>query len=391
MTANSGSAQLPNPGQANPDPPMTWAQTLEPQTPLMAQYSEPAPAAKESVSERDREIDRILSAFRGIKLSGLWYFSYQTGETGNTTGGSNVNQFAIKRGYLTLEKDIFSWFRGRITTDVTTVSDPTSNLNGSLAVRIKYLYGQFIAPDFYFLTKANLEAGVVHMPWIDFEEHINYYRLQDTLFMERNGIANSADIGVTFATLLGGVMDENYQKNVNSAYPGRYGSVQAGVYNGGGYNASESNQNKVVEGRVTIRPLPDYIPGLQFSYFGLTGKGNTSREPDWRSNLAFVSYEHQYVVLTGQCYWGKGNQQGSDEFDKEGYSFFAELKPHRKFSVIGRFDHFDQNKSVGNASNNRYIVGVAYHIDRPHNNMILLDYDEVEYKHPENHTINALN
>jgi hypothetical protein len=50
--------------------------------------------------------------------------------------------------------------------------------------------------------------------------------------------------------------------------------------------------------------------------------------------------------------------------------------------VIGRFDHFDQNKSVGTAANNRYIVGVAYHIDQPHKNMILLDYDQVDYKQP---------
>jgi hypothetical protein len=233
-----------------------------------------------------------------------------------------------------------------------------------------------------FLTKPSAEIGVVHTPWLDFEEHINYYRLQDTMFIERNGITASADYGITFATLLGGFVDENYRKNVNPAYPGRYGSVQAGIYNGGGYATGEQNRNKVLEGRITVRPLPDIIPGLQLSYFGVTGKGNTNAEPDWRANLGFASFELEYVVCTGQYFWGKGNAPGADGNDKRGYSFFAELKPLKQVSVIGRFDHFDPNKAIGGDSNNRYIAGVAYHIDRQHNNMVLLDYDTVEYKQP---------
>jgi hypothetical protein len=95
-----------------------------------------------------------------------------------------------------------------------------------------------------------------------------------------------------------------------------------------------------------------------------------------------VSFEHEYVVLTGQYYWGKGNQKGDDEFDKKGYSFFAELKPHKKFSIIGRYDYFDPNTDKKDDANRRYIAGIAYHIDKPHKNMVLLDYDTVDYKQP---------
>lgn len=336
-----------------------------------------------AVPVENKDIDKIVNALKGFKIGGLWYLSYQNGETGNTTGtDSRFNTFAIKRGYLTVEKEFFPWFNARITTDVTTVKDATSNLDGSLAVRIKYLYGQFNAPDIAFLTKPNVEVGVVHMPWLDYEEHINYYRLQDTMFIERNGILNSADIGVTFSSLFGGFVNEDYQKNVNSAYPGRYGSVQAGIYNGGGYASSEKNRNKVLEGRLTVRPLPDIVPGLQLTYFGTTGKGNTSANPDWTTNLAFASFEHEYVVLTGQYYWGKGNQQGTDEHDKKGLSFFTEIKPIKQFSVIGRYDHFDPNTDASDDANNRFIVGAAYHIDKQHKNMVLLDYDTVDYKQP---------
>ncbi len=272
---------------------------------------------------------------------------------------------------------------------MTTVKETASNLDGSTAFRIKYIYGKFIAPDIAFLTKPNVEFGMVHIPWLDFEENLNYYRLQDTMFLERNNIFNSADVGLTFTSLLGGYMSDDYQKNVNSAYPGRYGSIQGGVYNGTGYHASEKNRNKVLEGRVTIRPLPDIIPGLQFSYFGINGKGNTAAEPDWTTNLAFGSFESEPVVVTGQYYWGTGQQDGSNDTKKNGYSFFTELKlfnmfkdPINKFSVIGRYDHFDPDRHVEDDENNRYIAGVAYYLDQPHKNMILVDYDTVDYKQP---------
>lgn len=345
--------------------------------------------------EEKKDLEKIAKTLKGFKFGGLWYLSYGSGKTGSTTNSAQFNNFNIKRGYLTVEKELFPWFSGRITTDVTTVSltshfvDPSENvslnLNGSLALRIKYLYGLLTAPDIVFLTRPSAEVGVAHTPWLDFEEHVNYYRLQDTMFIERNGITASADYGITFATLLGGVVNEDYRNNVNPAYPGRYGSVQAGIYNGGGYAAGEQNRNKVLEGRLTVRPLPDIIPGLQLSYFGVTGKGNTNKEPDWRANLGFASFEHEYFVVTGQYFWGKGNAAGADANDKRGYSFFAELKPLKKVSAIGRFDHFDPNKNVSNdlsGENNRYIAGVAYHIDRQHNNMVLLDYDTVEYKQP---------
>jgi hypothetical protein len=245
----------------------------------IAQNKEDKPAV-ESSSELNKDLEKIVKALKGFKFGGLWYLSYQNGVTGNTTGGSDYNQFVIKRGYLTVEKQFLPWFNARLTYDITTVSGTGGNIDGSLSARLKYLYGQFTGPDMLFLTKPNAEFGLVHTPWLDFEEHVNYYRCQDTMFLERNGIFNSADTGVTLASLFGGVMDEEYRKNVNPAYAGRYGSIQAGVYNGGGYAASEQNQNKVLERRLTIRPLPDFIPGLQLTYFGLTGKGNTALEPD---------------------------------------------------------------------------------------------------------------
>ena len=340
--------------------------------------------------EQDKEskdLAKIVKNLKGFKFGLLWYLSYQNGEDGKGSG-DGFHQFVAKRGYLTVQKEFFPWFSGRMTLDITTVNDPEdepedkpNNLDGSIALRIKYLYGQFNLPDFGFFTQPFLEVGVVHMPWLDYEEHVNFYRCQDTMFLERNGIFNSADIGLTFVSLLGGKMNEDYQKRVSHYYPGRYGSMAVGVYNGGGYHAAEKNNNKVLEGRMTLRPLPDIVPGLQLSYLGVYGKGNKETDPpDWRVNLGFVQFEHEYLVLTGQYYTGKGDQKGTDEKDKEGYSVFAELKPHKKFSIFGRYDRFDPDTDTGDDENTRYIAGVAYHLDKQHKNMIVLDYDHVDYE-----------
>jgi polyhydroxyalkanoate synthesis regulator phasin len=330
----------------------------------------------EAVPAEDKDLGKLAKALRGFKFEGLWYISYQNGET----SGDGYNKFALKRGYLTVKKEILPWLKGRITLDITTAPEETGKLAGSVVTRLKYLYAQAELPDFAFFTKPFIEVGMVHMPWLDFEQRINHYRCQDTMFIERNKVfIGSADLGLTFVTLFG-EMGEEYQRRVSRYYPGRYGSMAVGIYNGGSHKAAEKNENKVLEGRLTIRPLPDIIPGLQFSYFGTTGKGNKETSPDWKVNLGFVSYEHEYFALTGQYYWGRGNQKGADENNKDGYSFFAELKPHKKFGIIGRYDYFDPNDKVKSDENERYIAGIAYHLDKQHKNMILLDYDIVKYK-----------
>jgi len=151
----------------------------------------------------------------------------------------------------------------------------------------------------------------------------------------------------------------------------------------------EKNKNKALEGRLTLRPAPDDLPGLQVSYFGIYGDGNTfSTEemspPDWRFNLGQVSYEHQYVTLTGTLASGTGNQTGSfvdqngEAVDHGGYSVFGEFKiPEKKSSIIARWDHYDPDKDLENNENDRLIVGYAYHL--PKHSMVLLDVEHLNF------------
>ncbi|MFH1052636.1 MAG: hypothetical protein V1779_17080 [bacterium] len=315
-----------------------------------------------------------------LSIGSLSYLSYQTEIT--DADGLQGGAFKINRSYLTVKKSLYKNLGFRMTLDAT--QDET----GDMKVRLKYVYANYLFDDLAFVTKPNIEFGQVHTPWLDYEEHVNYYRMQGTMFMERSELFNSSDFGITAAGYLGGELDDNYKKTVNSKYAGRYGSFAFGVYNGGGYHAKELTQNKTFEARLTLRPLPDIIPGFQVSYFGVFGKGNTTYGtdtiPNWNLNAALLSYEHQYFTLTGQFVMGEGNQKGKfvdDNFNGtnvSGYSVFAEGKIDENWRVIARYDDFDKDIDIDNNKESRIIAGVGY--DFGHENILILDFDKTMYE-----------
>lgn len=313
----------------------------------------------------------LPKGLKDLSIGGVYYLKYQAAQTDD--GTDNYNRFTVTRGYLTVKKKVNSFITSRITLD--THQDDT----GDMKVRVKYICADFKLPKFGFITKPHMEFGIVHRPWLDFEEHINYYRMLDKMFMERVGIFNSADFGFTLAGYLGGELSKDYQKTVNKKYPGCYGSFAFGLYNGGGYHAEEENQNKSFEARITIRPIPDIIPGLQVSELIMIGKGNGSGTlnniNDWQTLATMLSYEHQLVALTGTFVSGYGNKSGSwsDDSDYSGYSVFAEGKLDKKWRIIGRYDSFDPDTDMDNDGYNCIIGGVGY--DFGHHNILILDYE----------------
>lgn len=323
-----------------------------------------------------------FSYLSGLGIDMQWFLSYLNGKDDET-----FNEFALKRGYVNIKKKIDDTFSGRITTDITV--DREGDGKGDIEIRLKYLYLKTQLPSFSVFHKPYFEFGLSHRPWLDFEEHVNLYRVQGTMFLERNHILNSGDYGVVFISLLGGEMDEQYKEEVNKHYAGTYGSIAIGVFNGGGYHALEMNNNKSFESRVTIRPLFKIIPGLQLSYNGVIGKGNIEEAPDWQYNMGFISYECTNLILTGSYYSGKGNSGGSAIKDtvsfeallQNGYSLFGELKLFQsKISVIGRYDRFTQKYPLVDLITRRSIVGLAFHFIR--GSKLLLDYDYID--HPDN-------
>jgi hypothetical protein len=339
----------------------------------------------EQLARRENAMDKVVKFLGGLQIGTLAYFDYSAGREKDD---QEFNRFLITRGYINIKKQLTPWLGFRITPDAH--QDDT----GDFKLRLKYLYAELRPPDFHFLTGMKSELGIGHMPWLDFEEHINPYRCQGTMFIERAKTFNSADLGISIRGNFGDELDKEYQKKVSKYYAGRYGSWHVGVYNGPGYHAKEENENKVPEWRLSLRPLPDIVPGLQVHYFGLYGKGNqenVNRFPDYRVNLGMLSYQTEWIIFTGQYAQTWGNNKGdlvvpgTDEALRgEGFSFFFNTKLpvlDRKLNLFARYDHFDPDRknevTPGDDSYDLVNGGLAWEFY--HHFMWLLVYERIMY------------
>ncbi|MEK6591435.1 MAG: hypothetical protein AABZ11_12245 [Nitrospinota bacterium] len=322
----------------------------------------------------------LPKGLQGISIGALAYIDYSAGTTGHNE--TNFNKFSLTRGYVNIKKDITPWLKARVTPDITQITNSTNSQKGDIEVRMKYYYIDILPPDFGFLTENDFRVGLGHNPLLDFQEHINIYRMQGTMFQERFKSFNSADMGIGILGNFGGKLSKELQEEVgyHTSYSGRYGGYHIGMYNGGGYHATEENQNKVIEGRITLRLLPDTIPGLQLSYFGISGKGNKSTDPEWTSNTGFVSYQNRHLALTGEYVQSKGQQDGSDEKSKGGYSLFGDFKipMHDRLAVTARYDVWDPDNDSANNTQNLFIGGISYKIYS--SNYLLVVYEQLHYE-----------
>ncbi len=365
--------------------------------------------------EASLDLDKSLS---GLKIEVLAYIDYSAGSTPLADEKEEYyNRFALTRGYFTIKKSLNDWLGFRFTSDLAqeTKAEGTK-LNESYVVRIKYFYAELKPQDLWILTNMKAEIGLGHTPWLDFEEHnMNPYRCQGTMPIERAHVFNSADTGVSIRGNFGGKLEDAKAKTGNSHYDGRYGSWHIGVYNGGGYHEVENNQNKLVEGRVTLRPLPDILPGLQFSYLGIYGDANVAVDdvvagvtleeiPEYQVNMFMVSFEHPSFLFNGQYFTTKNKAGGGwidpmgESLETVGYSGFVNVKipgTDNKLNVFGRYDWFDidpddkyaaidpiTNEAMKDSAFSTIIAGIAYDVYK--NNLLLVAWENTDYEEDAN-------
>jgi len=372
---------------------------------------------KKTVDDATKSMKPVTDALKGLKVGGTYFLSYQNGVSFSSSqddGLKSYNKFVLKRGYLDIRKEITPWLETRFTPDL------TQDSTGDYKVRMKYLYADFKWKGNNAFSSPHLEAGMVHTPWIDFEEGFYPYRMQDTVFIERVGVQGaSADLGMMFGTNFGPALPKSYQDEVSKAYPGKWGSFSIGVYNGGGYNKTENNTNKVVMTRIAFRPFPAYLPGLQFHISNAWGRGNVADDnrwtkddqfkgrlvyPKYRLNLYAVTYQHQRFTLAGQWFDSRGNNSGSNyytpsdyvagevspssifqSYHEKGHSFFGDVKldEAKKWFLMARYDYFKPDTTgILDLKDNldvqkRYIYGLGYKLYK--DNMLLLDYERLTH------------
>jgi hypothetical protein len=300
----------------------------------------------------------------------------------------NPNSFEVTRAYINVTGNVSHLIAFRITPDVsgrfaTTVSSTSTvtggatgekvattttgstNYDGSLVFRLKYAFGQ-LNLDEWTTHGTWVRLGQQQTPLIDFYEGIYRYRFQGTTFAEREGFLSSADVGLS-----------GHYSIVND-----YGDFHLGFYNGDTYSKAEANDQKAIQGRLTLRPLPkdNVLKGLR-----LTGFFDTDHyiKNDTRQRLfASLTFENKNFNGAFDYLSTEDKQTGTaTEVDSNGYSFW--LNPRTNIGIEGffRYDSTKPNKDV-DAKKNRTIAGISYWFKTqksPTAAALFADYEHVTY------------
>jgi hypothetical protein len=187
-----------------------------------------------------------------------------------------------------------------------------------------------------------IRVGLNQTPWIDYSESIYRYRFQGTIFPDREGFLFPSDAGVTF----------HYN------FPSDYGNMQAGIYNGEGWAHSEVNDQKAMQIRASLRPLPGNaaLHGLRVSGF-YDADHYASGLPRNRA-IGEVTYEHPRVNAGIDILSTKDRPTSSAaETRTHGSSFWATPKFGHGFEALLRHDSLHSNVA---GTKTRDIEGIAY-------------------------------
>jgi len=296
-------------------------------------------------------------------------YTYIDSPTSKDADGNTIHPsaFNVSRAYINVTGNLSHLVSYRITPDITRETGAGSSLNGSLTYRLKYAFGQFNFDTF--MTHGSwARFGVHQTPYLDFMEGIYRYRFQGTMFPEREGFITSSDFGLS----------GHYN------FPGNYGDLHVGYYNGDGYQRVDANNQKAFQGRFSLRPLPlgGVMKGLRLHAF-YDADHYIKNGPRDRF-VGTLTYEHPKYVNLGFDYLTTKDRTAitAAEVKSEGWAVWAtpkfialaESKPG--LEALLRYDNLKPNKNV-DAWRHRLIVGLAYWFPmlRGPSACVLLDMD----------------
>ena len=300
----------------------------------------------------------------GMTLYADYTFTEQPEQKDSDGNTIKPNAFNVSRSYINITGNISHIVAFRITPDVSRETGTGSSLNGSLTFRIKYAFAQVNLDDW--MPKGTwVRLGVQQTPFIDYVEGIYRYRFQGTVLIEREGFMSSADTGASFHT----------------AFPGNYGELHVGIYNGEGYARAEANDQKALQIRGTLRPLPmrPLLRGLRVTGFYVAD--NYVQNAPRKRALLDLTFEHKYVNA-GFDYLDTKDQTSVIKplAHGQGWSAWATPKFTRGVEALLRYDRFKPNTDV-EGRRKRTIAGIAYWF--PHQGTVsaalLVDYEQVVF------------
>jgi hypothetical protein len=316
-----------------------------------AEIDKTAMEAKEKLAKLEKQgsMSSLLTGkFKKFEIGGKAYLGYTyttiKRKYHDKTISNNVNDsgdFEARRFYFDTKAYISDKDYIRFTTDLSAGTD----------YKLKIKYGYLWKDISDLVPHTGFEFGIVHTPWIDYEEHSGWwYRSIDKTFMESGngmGLWPSADLGINFKTKT------------------PYVTSEIGMYNGEGYdkiNTSSKNSSgfhNSFEGRVTyhvfgngdkkVNPTKDQYANISLhlaSNIGYNDNNNGAYTNHTNLNLYHIHavYNHPMFLIAAQ--YAKTDYNSSSPQAGDGYSINAEVRPVQDWSIFGRYDHWKFKKEL---------------------------------------------
>jgi hypothetical protein len=282
-----------------------------------------------------------------IKVGALLFadYTYTASPDARDADGNAIhpNAFNIGRVYLNVSGNINHRIAFRITPEVTRETGSGSTLNGSYVTRLKFAYAQFNLDDW--LTKGSyLRVGLNDTPFIIYEEGVYRYRFQGPIMVDREGYLFASDAGI----------------GLHYNLPGNYGDIQTGVYNGEGWAHAEANDQKALQLRATVRPMPlaSIVKGLRLT--GFYDEDHYVKNGDRKRAIAQVTFEHPRVNAGLDLLSAKDRRSVlQPEVASRGYSAWVTPKLTNGWELLLRRDELRPDRR-SSAKKTRDIEGLAY-------------------------------
>jgi len=295
-----------------------------------------------------------------LKFSGLTYLGYTHTDFKNDAmyksdsdigdplkeleSKDSTDKFEMRRAYVQIKayllEDPKSYFR--VTLDME--HDDSDKNTGDYNVRFKYAYLYLNE----ILPYTGLEMGIVHRPWIDYEEHNSwFYRDTHWVFVEAGNSAkltNSADLGFNFKTKT------------------EYFSSEVGVFNGEGYHDNSDGDGVSAEWRFTGHFLGKHKKDAQntetyfdASFYGQYNmKNHKYQDAGVNQDLvwggAHTVFNMPMFMLAAQYVQSQNTMDDPDIYKKAGKGFNAHavvrFGEEKQFRVVGRFDTWTPEQLV---------------------------------------------
>src|SRR5437870_385100 len=292
-----------------------------------------------------------------VTVGGLVYtqYVYQLKDSVN-----HFNNFDITRAYLNVLGRFAGGVTARLTVDVQrfgTIATTPPTTDNSLRLRLKYAFATYTPPG----SPVTFKAGLIHTPWLDWEEAVWDYRMQGTMATDRAGYLSAADYGV-------GVDGKWMADKVN---------FQFTVVNGTFYSGTSAGAGKDAQARVSVRVLDtndsSRVGGLRIA--GYAGYGR-ALAGDRNRFIGMISYRSKEITLAGEA---AVTQDGVlSATNGHVYSAFGVYKfPQTKAAVIARVDVLHRQAGAVDKQT-RFIGGVSYQLSP--NWRLLADWDYADYQ-----------